>query len=272
MKAGAKAAVLKYIAKKCCLNFIEIDIKSCHTVVFRAFSDNSDQLVPPTKHHWASLTKNFIDRANELKIMATDTEKDILIEVLKWDYEQCKGLIKTQWYKALNGGSCFNPTDNLEKGKFKLNISTADLPLYIPVIKKIFEGMPVFKKLKGLQIKLHKQDYIFLPTDTEPFYTKTLSNSQTKDNKTSNVSMTAMSRLFTNCEMAIIVMLYITLGNFKYPVFPISYEADGLLLVGEFEKEDLPDMIKQINEEVTVLVKRLYQEDYEFEFKNATCD
>ena len=37
-----------------------------------------------------------------------------------------------------------------------------------------------------------------------------------------------MSRLFTNCEMAIIAMLYVELGQLEYEVMPIAYESDGM--------------------------------------------
>ena len=105
-------------------------------------------------------------------------ENSILDKIAQWPESLLKSIIKIQWYTALNAGSCFDPTESIKKNKNKLNIHEDEQKLYTEPIKKIFNGMPILKRLKDLQVVLSKQKMIYLPTDPEPFDGTTESKSE----------------------------------------------------------------------------------------------
>ena len=101
----------------------------------------------------------------------------------------------------------------------------------------------MLKGLEKLQHLLNKKTFIYLPSDPILFKTSTLSKAQkaNQSNKqtTEGESMTAMFQLFASCEIVIISLLFLVLADINYPLLPIRYESDRLLLVGKFIKEDL---------------------------------
>ena len=59
LKANCKNAILKYIANNTQSNFVELDIKSCHTVVARSFLQKQGVTLPEINEHWNTMIRQF---------------------------------------------------------------------------------------------------------------------------------------------------------------------------------------------------------------------
>ena len=176
LKAASKRGLLDFMASQSGLEFIEVDIKSCHTVVARRFLREIGVEIPPIQKHWSSLIEDFQKYRKNL------TEDNFIVrEIKRWDDEKIKNVVKPQWYKGLNAGRWYDPYDCLEDSHVKLEIERAEIGYYSDNIKEIMKQIKLLKGLGKLQERLNKHAYIYLPSDPEPFNTNTLSKAQEAD-------------------------------------------------------------------------------------------
>ena len=82
------------------------------------------------------------------------------------------------------------------------------------------------------------------------------------------VGMTGMSRVFSTCEITLILFVYLALGKLEIPIIPLSYEADGVLLVGAVEVSQLEDILNRVNQKFNFYAKTFLKEKFYLEFKN----
>ena len=150
----------------------------------------------------------------------------------------------------------------------RLNLEKEDIPEVVGVVQGIFEKIYLFNTLKTFQKEVNAEDLVYLPTTTKGFSTSTPSKKQSQNKKKSegrSPKTTAMSRIFTSCEVVLILYVFLTLADFP-DLVPIAYEADGLLLAGYFENKE--DLIKQINERFQSLANSFIKEEFALEFKH----
>ena len=91
--------------------------------------------------------------------------------------------MKSQWYKSLNGGNCFNPEVNLKNGQRKFGIDEGELKIYSKQVKIVMTKITLLKELRKFQRVLNDLPMIYLPTIEEPFKTDTLSKTQEEEKK-----------------------------------------------------------------------------------------
>ena len=302
VKQEIKQVVLNFIKDQTGLRFVEIDLKSCHTVIFKSLVDlgpTETKALPSIETHWPDMINQFKkvrkDISETLPIKEISKEwvrlvKESLKVVNSWDDNQIKGLCKNQWYKALNGGSCFVPHDSLKRSQNKLGISDQLMPFVQQFVEVIFKDVSVLNILSQFQKQINSHTQIYLPSRTLPFLTSTLSKKQVATAKSfesvqdlTNESdlispitdkrqtrmqygMTGMSRVFSSCEIVLVLMAVVSLRGTG--LLPISYEADGLLLVSRLSDDELVNALNIINQDFKNLAKRFLKEEFSLELKN----
>lgn len=265
-----KTIVLEFIFDKQGFSFMEVDLKSAHAKIFEDLFDwrgYEREDLPELNKLWPIVEANFWDLTN--KCSGYDS---IIEKVRSWEPGLLKGLLKNQFYKALNGGMPDFSDDNLERSRTKLKISKAELPIYIQFFNLIFSQMNVFRLETAFQIQINSFPFLYLPNRTEHFGVKTPSKSQlAKQMKTPGYeprAQTANSRLFSNMELCLIFHLVMAITEANVEWLVVGYEADGILVCGRFNKEQAVEQLARVQASFSKGLKKLTTADHTLDIKN----
>ena len=142
MNKEVKSAILRDIKANHNISFFEVDLKSCHAKIFEDLFDGDDfnrNDLPSLDQLWPNMISDFRSRTKE--VIGYD---HIKAHIIQWPEVHLKGLLKNQFYKALNGGMPNYAEDNVERSKTKLKISSTDQQDFNDFLYLVFSKMKVF--------------------------------------------------------------------------------------------------------------------------------
>lgn len=268
-KQSVKAVVLESICKAYNLSFMEIDMKSCHGVIFEDlfnWEGHDRSSLPNLNQLWPSMISQF---RLILKTAEFGKHKDT---INLWSDDQLKALLKNQFYKSLNGGNPFICLDNVSRSKRKLQLADDEIESLSEYLNEIFQKMTVFQIEQLFIEQLNKFPYLYLPNQVESFGTATLSRKQREKQKKNPDApffrQTANSRVFSTLELCLIIHLIVAIAQSSVGWTVIAYELDGLLVCGKFSFEEAKLGLAKVSELFQTSTKSLTTATHTLEIKN----
>jgi len=270
MNKEVKLIILGAIKANHKISFMEIDLKSCHAKIFQDLFDwdgfdRND--LPPLDKLWDNMISDFWEKVNE--IAGYD---HIKLQITKWPEGHLKGLLKNQFYKALNGGLPDYAEDNVERSKTKLKIELFDQPDFNEFLHLVFNRMKVFQLETAFIEQVNSHYLLYLPNYYEGFETDTLSKTQLKkiiaDPNYEPRKQTGNSRLFSNMELCLIFHLYAAITEANCGWLVIGYEADGILVAGEMDETQANRDLEKVSKIFKESIKGLTTAQHSLDIKN----
>lgn len=270
MNKDVKLCILRTIKVKHKISFFELDLKSCHAKIFESFFDwdgYDRKDLPKLDTLWTSMIDDFWEKAEEISFF-----DHIKNQIRTWPESSLKGLLKNQFYKALNGGMPDYAEDNVERSKTKLKIKTSDQDDFNEFLHLVFKEMKVFILESAFIEQINSGVQLFLPNDNDGFPVTTLSNKQAKKLAANPdyqpLPQTANSRLFSAMEFCLVMHVYAAIIEADCGWLVIGYEADGLLIAGVMNEEKAIEDLVKISAIFKETIKGLTTADHFLDIKN----